>query len=107
MRQWDAAPAERGAGGMVEVGGGFHVGALRALDQRIQNRCGLGPALRARSEVVDAPDDEPQLILPISRFAPASTIDGIPRTTRRPMFSTKSSAAVKRCMSACALMTRA
>ena len=43
--QRDEFAAESGTGGEVEVGGRLHAGALRALHERVQNRCGLGSAL--------------------------------------------------------------
>jgi hypothetical protein len=72
------------------------VGELRRVDQAVQNGRDLGAALGARAVMILTAENEPQLILPISRFAPAFTTHGILPRGRRPMFSTKSSAAVFR-----------
>ena len=78
---------QRGVRGFEQVGLRVHSGELRGLDQGVEERRDLGPALGARAVVIFAADDQSSVIPPMSCFAPACITDGIRRAVRTLMFN--------------------
>jgi len=96
-----------GADGTAQVFARLQADELRGLGEAVEERGHFGAPARARAVVILPADDQFQLILPMSNFAPASATPGIPPTERSSTSATERFDAARRCSSAGWRMARA
>lgn len=99
-------PAREQAEEVAQVAEGLEAVEPAARDERDEGGVRLGPVLAADEEPVSAPEDNPQVILTISRFARACCTRGIRRTGVRSTFSTRRHVEVNASTYACCPTTR-